>query len=256
MNRLDPQPTHTSGAALVAKDDLRLWEAALAVLDPVTPLLKQQDQSKPARQGRISNVLESLQVRFLRADLVRDAYKRWEEIEAKPDASKTPGEEYFVSKMALYECRYALLHGNTNSESTKTLKEMLDALQRGALPPPKPPSPPPVRAIDKPNEKEQQRMRWKKQGEEHQKALERVVMRSARAPLSAPPKSQAERSSASCKRPIARTPNGASVAALLANAGVGPALVPSDVEVDTETQDLLGGPEPAMPRGKRPRVLA
>ena len=261
VDRLDPLTTNQGGAAQAAPDDLRLWQAALTVLDPVTPLLKQEDQSKPARQDRILKVLESLQVRYLRADLVNAAYKRWAEIEAKPDADKTPGEEYFVSKMTLYECRYALLHGNTNSESTKTLKEMLDALEKGTLPPPKPPSPPPARTTDKPSEKmsekEQQRMRWKREGEEHRKALARAVARSARAPttpLFAPPKAQMVITKGSLKRPVARTSNGASVAALLANAGVRPLREQSGVEIDAETQDLLGGPELPLPDGKRSRV--
>ena len=88
-------PSLTEGGAAQKDADLaKVAEAAFGVLDPVPPLRKLEDRSKPARQDRITKVLESLQARLLRSRLVMAAYKRWDEIEAKPDTEDVGGLEF------------------------------------------------------------------------------------------------------------------------------------------------------------------
>lgn len=248
----DPHPTYPSGAAQVGGGDLCPWAAALAVLEPVPPLRKQEDRSKGARQGRITKVLACLTARLLRSQLVLTAYERWAEIEAKSDQEWTPGEEYFVDEMAVYECKYGLLQGNTNSESTRTLKDVLDGLEKGTLPPPEPPSPPPPAApvADKAVEAARQRVRWQREAEQRKRAVALAMQRSSLAPAR-PTTKVMEPHRGSIKRPLARACEGASVAALLQNAQMGACM---DSAAETEVEALLGGAERPLGDSKRSRM--
>lgn len=238
-----------SGAAQEAEDLAKA--AACSVLDPVLPMRKLEDRSKPARQDRITKVLESLQARMLRSKFVVVAYKRWDEIEAKPDTEWTPGEEYFVECMVDYECKYGLLLGNTNSESTRSIVRVIEQLDSGVAPPSKPPpSLPPFRPVDEAVRRALKQERTRKEAEERRVAIANAIERSSRTPI-APTNAVMPRATGALKRPLARPCSGASVASLLANTSMVKRERSSDAE-ERATQDLFGGPE--TPAAKHARV--
>lgn len=228
--------------------NLRQWAKALQVLNPVPLERKQQDQSDVARQSRIALALSSMETHCLRSAVVELAYRRWASIYAKPIHERTPGEEHYVEAMRVYECQYGLLQGNTNNESTKTLKEVLECLENGTPPPPKPlPLPLPLPLLgpgDAPTGyEESQRAKWNADMSDGSHRALCVAMQRSRRPASAPTSVGVQQAMGIVKRRRSHVRKGASLTALLQNAITIPHLERIRDAETLRTEVLFGGEE-------------
>lgn len=131
--------SHALASGQSAAPSRLMLAAAMGVIDPVTPLRRQNPNRAPKRLEHVGKALVLLQLQDVRAQVVMRGYKEWQAIEAILPAERTPCQECFVQTMEQYECKYALLYDRPDGESTQLLQDCLNLLDRNQVPKCRPP---------------------------------------------------------------------------------------------------------------------
>ena len=119
--------------------------AALGDLDSVVPLRYKADQRSHMRREHAQEATTMLQAKMVHMQVLLEAYTQWSTIEAKSQAERSPGEEYFVKLIGGLESKYSLLSRHPDSHCARRIKNVLDKLSRGEVPStPLPDSPQPT----------------------------------------------------------------------------------------------------------------